>query len=349
MPGQVYFANRNLVFLQEAHSARRTLMDWMAANQQSKSYTGTDIIQNSFNSEPFKSAPSIGFLKARMVRDNRYSPAIAMLRKLFKALYSAETGLDGYMKVNRWYRRQGKSIVVACMPKSGSTFLTMVIEEITGFERAHLTYAFERNEQELYLPKLIDSYAKDTVTQQHIRATRPNLDLMNRFGIRPVILVRNIYDSVVSIRDYLLREGVENFPSLYATENFKQLTEQNQYDFLIANAIPWYFNFFASWSDFCSAGQIDAIWAKYDDLILDWPAGIQKILAFYGLDKSQDEIAAAIERIAQDRTGTRFNKGVSGRGLEKLNEEQKAAISHFADFYPWIDFSAIGVLPNQDN
>lgn len=45
-------------------------------------------------------------------------------------------------------------VLVACMPKSGSTYLSGAIEALPGFIRAHLVPGYGRREQELCIEKL---------------------------------------------------------------------------------------------------------------------------------------------------------------------------------------------------
>jgi hypothetical protein len=265
------------------------------------------------------------------------------LGRAARATYQSEATVKAHLAVRRALFRKGEYIFVACMPKSGSTFLTRTMSRITGFEHARLTYEFERNEQELYLPKLVDTYGKSIITQQHVRATGPNLELFNRFGIRPVILVRNLFDAIVSIRDYLHREGVQYFPSLYATDHFLTLPDEEQFDFLITFAAPWYFNFYASWFDARRDDRIETLWLTYEELVADWVAGIEKVLAFYGLGRPRDEIAAAVEAMTDDPGRVRLNMGVAGRGSTLLTEAQRARLAEMATFYPWVDFGPIGL------
>jgi hypothetical protein len=240
-------------------------------------------------------------------------------------------GLRGRWKLKRFLTRRRESVFLACMPKSGSTFLKRALLEVTGFSPAYLSYAFERNEQDLYFPALVD------------RATGPNLKLMHWFGIRPVILVRNLFDTVVSIRDYLFAEGFQKFPSLYVTERMADLSPERQLDLLITHALPWYFNFYVSWFDSCRTGSIDAMWLSYDDLIQDWPAGIRTVLEFYGIPASEEHIRTALEHLRSgDPSDIRLNVGVTGRGAG-LSEAQRDRIREQAAFYPWVDFTRIGI------
>ncbi|MEJ2121462.1 MAG: tetratricopeptide repeat protein [Alphaproteobacteria bacterium] len=96
----------------------------------------------------------------------------------------------------------GEHIFIACMPKSGSTFLKHALLRLTGWREASLTFAFLQNEEELYLPFLRAVACTETITQQHCRATIPNIQLMQAFAIRPIVLVRNLFDTIVSYTDF---------------------------------------------------------------------------------------------------------------------------------------------------
>ena len=132
------------------------------------------------------------------------------------------------------------------------------------------SYAYQGNEQELYLPKLVGAYGRSVVVHQHVRATEPNVALFNRLGIRPVVQVRNLVDVIVSVRDYLCQKGTSFQPSLYATDHFLSLREHEQFDFLITFAAPWYFTFYVSWCDATRDGRIQPLWVKYEELADDW-------------------------------------------------------------------------------
>jgi len=54
------------------------------------------------------------------------------------------------------------------------------------------------------------------------------------------------------------------------------------------------------------------------------------------------ELAARANEGDGDRTKTRFNKGVAGRG-EELTDAQKDRIRHLASNYPDVDFGPVGL------
>jgi hypothetical protein len=229
------------------------------------------------------------------------------------------------------------------MPKSGSTFLALAMSKLTGFPYITLARGTERNDQNLYLPYLIDSYSTSTITNSHVRATSPNIELIQQFNVRPVVMVRNIFDIVVSIRDHFHGEGFA-FPTIYCNEKFKEMDEESQFDFIIELGIPWYFNFYVSWYEVKNRNLIDTLWISYEEAIEDWNATLNKIAEFYGISKSEKEITRALNTtLKKKKKDIRFNKGVAGRGITALSDEQKEKIVNFARFYPWVDFSSIGL------
>ena len=126
------------------------------------------------------------------------APASSLLRYVFRLMRMLSEG--------------GETLFVAAVPKSASSFLLQALAAVTGYPIRRLTYGSERQEQDLYFPRLVDAYGRSTVTRHHTRATGPNLELMKTFRIRPVIVVRNFLDVVPSILDHLYKEGFEKFP-----------------------------------------------------------------------------------------------------------------------------------------
>jgi hypothetical protein len=234
----------------------------------------------------------------------------------------------------------GRHIFIACAPKSGSTFLKNALVSITGFRDAFMVYTPGQFEQDLYLPMLNSVAGVDTVTQQHCRASDANIQMMQAFAIRPVVLVRNIFDSVVSLLDFY-NGGA--FSNSFFRADYPTLDESTRIDLLIDNFVPWYFQFVASWSLVEKQSRLDLVWLRYEDLIINKPEAITNVLSFYGLGAPMRGIEQRISEIESEKQRTRFNKGVAGRGKSKLSDNQKRRISNYAKYYPTTDFSRIGV------
>jgi len=234
----------------------------------------------------------------------------------------------------------GKHIFIACVPKSASTFLKNVLVDVTGYRDLFAVYAAGQAEHEIYLPTLREMAHANTVTQLHCRASDANLHLMQGFGIRPVVLVRRIFDSVMSLLDFYDRGA---FRTSYFRGDWPALTEDTKIDLLIENVIPWYFQFVASWDLADKQKRIDLQWLTYEELVADKAAAVLKVLEFHGLGAPRRGVEQRIKQIESEGRKIRFNKGVAGRGEKGLNENQKDRIRRLARYHPSVDFGRIGL------
>jgi len=237
-------------------------------------------------------------------------------------------------------KQLGRHIFIACVPKSASTFLKNLLVNLTGYRDLFTVYAAGQSEHEIYLPTLRDSAHLDTVTQQHCRASDANIHLMQAFGIRPIVLVRNIFDSVMSLLDFYDRGA---FQTSYFRADWPGLDQETKIDLLIENVIPWYFQFVASWDLAEKQKRVELQWLTYEELLADKPASVLKLLEFYGLGASRSAVDQRIREIESEGRKNRFNKGVAGRGARGLTEQQKEKIRRLTRFYPSTNFGRIGL------
>src|SRR6185312_96573 len=143
----------------------------------------------------------------------------------------------------------GVHILIACAPKSGSTFLSSAISHLPDFVRADLTLGYGSREQELCLIHCAATHDTNYVAQHHVRFSETTGDLMRTFHIFPVVLARNLFDSVVSLRDHLI-EKPQPDPIAWVDRGFLSWSEERQLDFVIDFCLPWYANFLATWSSY---------------------------------------------------------------------------------------------------
>src|SRR4029079_9235611 len=134
-----------------------------------------------------------------------------------------------------------------------------------------------QTEHELYLPTLVENARFDSVTQQHCRASDANVHMMQAFGIRPVVLARNIFDSVMSLVDFYNKGADYNS---YFRADYQSLDDETKVDLVIDNVIPWYLQFVASWSLVEEQRRLEIFWLSYEGLIADKTSSIQDVLRF---------------------------------------------------------------------
>jgi len=230
---------------------------------------------------------------------------------------------------------QKKHLLVACMPKSGSTFLTTILSNLNDFKRVHLVPQYGQREQELDVLKLISCDGYNYVAQHHLRNSQLTQELLEKFDVKLIVLVRNLYDITVSIRDHLRNESIIA-PMGYLLPSMTSWPNEQLEEFIVDLVIPWYFNFYVGWQE-CSHKLI----LTYEELAATPNTVIEKISKHYNLGISKGEINSSLDK--SNSAQTRKNVAKVGRG-EHLSDYCKQRINHMAKYYKDTDFSLIGLL-----
>jgi len=230
---------------------------------------------------------------------------------------------------------RGPLIIIACMPKSGSTFVAKLLQSATGFpDRPVLSHAENQDINDTVVRAL---NGLGSVSQIHMVCTQDFVHLANSYDIRTVILERNLLDVVVSFAEFLCSEEIEHSYSgigfLNTTQNFVSdrsvcdLPMSRRYDFIIDLALPWYLRFHVSWKKYSQSMSLQPFWLTYEEFFSDVPAQAGRLLEYCGVDEIVTE-----EIIPKE--GTRRNVGRSGRGKELLSRDQIVKIENLVSHYP---------------
>lgn len=256
-------------------------------------------------------------------------------------------GLIPENKLNLIQRPKDKPlIVVAAVPKSGSTFLTNTLIKVTGLRNFRLCAAYSTNEHDLYLPALCLISPYGCVSQLHMKGTFHNAALMRQFGIKPIILVRQLYDVIISLKHDLRQKeemygygtGLNGYSFLWQDSSLKKLDDEQLIDAIIDLAVPWYVNFFVSWHRLCEQGAVEPIWVHYEEMIAEKEKTINAILSFLDFQKS-----LAVDKNILSIKYHKYRKGVTGDGIFELTEKQKTRVKQHFRYYPDIDFNRYGI------
>lgn len=235
-------------------------------------------------------------------------------------------------------RTEHHHVLLACMPKSGSTYLSAILGNLPDFERIALIPGYSRREQELDTALLLLNNRTNYVAQHHVRYSEVTGMWLRDFGISPVVLIRNIFDIVISLKDHVRKESHEASMA-YIRPEMADWDDSRLEDFIVRMVIPWYFNFYLSWMD-CPEKEV----VTYEELTTNPADVLARIGDRFGLGFPVSQIDKAIQYSNQNSGLTRLNKGVSGRGKD-LSEKARAEIYAMASFYEGVDFSAIGIPP----
>jgi hypothetical protein len=232
------------------------------------------------------------------------------------------------------YRR----LLLACFPKSGSTFLAAILAGLPGFRKVSLVPSYQRREQELDVTCLTAAQriAGHFVAQHHVRYSVETQRLIDQFVLHPIVLVRNIDDVVASVRDHL-KTGGTILAQAYVPPDLPRWHDAAIEQFIADMLMPWYFNFYASWAQCPHRLEV-----TYENLIAD-PASVARLICHQADIAATDaQIGAALAAANADRAATRFNVGISGRG-KQISSEAGSRIRALAGYYSFLDLSALGL------
>lgn len=240
-----------------------------------------------------------------------------------------------YKAINLLRHRTPTNILLACFPKSASTFISEVVGEVNGFRKVPLHRRYGRVEQDIDQLWAMRFLLKNTITQQHVKYNEQTRMAISLYNLTPVVLVRNIFDIIVSMRDHIRKESFLG-PSGWVDKGHLELSDNELDSFIVDIMIPWYLSFFVSWKS-CE----DACFFSYEELV----EGKQelfftRLFEVVGFEISDEDIKLALEKA--NNKFTRFNVGITGRG-KMLSKANKQKLLNLCSHYPNINFSQIGV------
>ena len=221
--------------------------------------------------------------------------------------------------------------------KSGSTYLSELLRIITGHRRRSIG----GSSNDISKGTINRIAFQHSVVQTHTMSTGNNVKLLQRYHFKPVVLVRNIFDVVVSLHDF-----VPKFPLLHMGHLHKKyftMDKDAQIDHLIRFCVPWFLSFYVSWREVEESKELETHWVRYEDIFPDPTDVAVKILDFYGLSCPEERIASALKEI--ESVSTRKNVGTKGRGKTTLTDAHRGRIHDLARVWDLAPdyFSSIGI------
>lgn len=227
------------------------------------------------------------------------------------------------------------NILLACFPKSGSTFASRVVSQHPDFERVHLVPSHGCREQELDI-RLLHKHRKiNYISQIHVKPSQETTLLIDKYSLMPIILTRNLYDVIPSFADHFTNINTAN-PFAVMTDYLLDLPDEQIYEVIADLIIPWYINFYVSWKKY--PGR--KLFVQYESLVKDPSNVFRKIFTHVGIQATDSQIEQYVEKTMGQKI--KFNRGVSGRGVH-IGDAAKNHVNKLCGYYPDIDFSDIGV------
>jgi hypothetical protein len=228
------------------------------------------------------------------------------------------------------------NILVACAPKSASTFLHAALSKAMQLPNACLFTATlgwgsaaalgaNLREQEPDELSLIRNglNGKGYVAQHHARCSPYLSRLLTCYNVQPIVTHRNLLDTVVSMDDMVLEWRANPASRQYGFFSdgmpaaFERMERADRLMILAQRWAPWLTQFYVTWKKCERNGLIKPLWVSYEnDFLGDKQVLATRIADFVGHDNVDlAELQAALED-KSDGKAKRINKGVAGRGRD---------------------------------
>lgn len=245
------------------------------------------------------------------------------------------------------------NILVACAPKSASTFISAALVQALKLPLVSLSTPTMDGHAGSVLGANLRSQETDElallrhglngrgyVAQQHIRCTPYLAYQMKLYRVRPIVTVRNFFDTLVSLDDMFLKwRSVERpqeteFFDDGLPPHYSQLSFEERLDIVVSAQAVWYVQFLLSWQTCEKLNLVKPLWVSYEsDFLGDKTALAERISAFIGSEIC--DAAKIAEALTDRRDGDkkRINRGVAGRGAEvpqAVREKAMAIFQHYA-------------------
>ena len=216
-------------------------------------------------------------------------------------------------------------ILLACMPKSGSSSLSKMLGNLAGVRVASLVPGWDIREQEIDFKilehQLVQNVNQTFVAQTHVVCSSTTRGFLAEGALSPLVQTRNFPDAIVSAADHHLVAGHPSERVLLPAD-FLNWDEDRRYDYMITFKLPWHLKFFKSWILYPGFHER---WVRYEDFALDAQATLRWAVRALELNED-DPYIATVSQTPEAGERVRFNKGVSGRGRQNLTQKQLTQI-----------------------
>ena len=257
--------------------------------------------------------------------------------------------------------RTGKqSYLLACMPKSGSTWFKNIFSSLPYCCYQGIVPTYVGREQE------IDAHAIDammqlncgfhTISQHHVKYNANTRNCLVQFCMQPIVLTRDIRDNLVSLVDHWRREDCDPMFSAYVERGYFSNDFSSSVnagvtplEYAVTLHAPWIINFYLSWKKISvnPAGKlpnvIAPVFISYEELVAQTTECVAKSLSQVGLLFEESEVDDAVIKTVGKQT--RKNKGIVGRGHEWFDKDKGAAeaLGRILRLYNHEDLTGIGI------
>ncbi len=234
-------------------------------------------------------------------------------------------------------------LFLAFAPKVAGTFFRQAAIQVLGGGLYRLSHAQGGRDGVPYLPNMLAYYLNkdlsEVIVHIHMQAFGANRHFLSAFGVRPVIMLRNLPDTLASFWDMLESDPVSRAQCLNCVvpDDFVRMSRTQKADFMLDIIAPWYASYFASWKSFVDEAPKEVCVLRYRDFCQDPAQSLHAAITHAGHVVSRSRCTAAVEQVWHDRDKLRYNKGKQGRGQDYFSAAQIAELTRKLSHYPQLN------------
>lgn len=304
-----------------------------------------------------RTMPGINFNEVVSVA-MRTNPFLGLSREAYIGNSYSKALNELFMIKQLAHATQGLRICVFCMPKSGSSFTQSAIEATLSIPLVSLIShagnpsalginGREQELDELAILSAILASGGSFIAQHHTLCTPYLCHQLRFYGIRPVITVRNVFDAIVSADDMFLtwRKTCDwmSDPMITLPVNYQSKSIEERLSILARTFGFWLVRFYLSWKRCERERMVSPLWLYFEEDILNKTPFTGKIARFLNLNADQTQRLAGYVN-NPDKSRSRINKGVSGRGAVVPPAAKQELVDYamlFADEFSPQDMKAL--------
>ncbi len=234
-------------------------------------------------------------------------------------------------------------LLLAFAPKSAGTYFRQAAIQAVGGELVRMCHAQAGRDGTLYLPNVLarclDNETPHTITHIHMQALTGNRKFIEAFGLKPVIMIRDLADMLASLLDMFETDPVARAEGVNCQipSNFLELPRDVKLDFMIDVIAPWYASYFATWKSFVDDAPRTVCVLHYRDFCRNPGETLHKAITHSGFVTTREKCLRSLEEVWRAKEDYRFNKGVSGRGRRYFSSAHFARLHRLLSYYPQLE------------
>jgi len=243
--------------------------------------------------------------------------------------------------IQRFNKELLSGILLASMPKSGSTFTTnnlsqkenIRVDSIAPNMDPHGVLDHEIIDIKMLATALNQNKNSSFVARQHVVFTSITLELIKRKYLVPLVLTRNLPDAIISTIDHRIITDLKEDKTLMPKNFDRVYNIEQKCDYFIHFLLPWYLRFFASWIRY---DEFPKVWLRYEDLTQNNQIFINKVTSILGIEDltiEKPDKNKVVTSVDDWKSNSLFNKGVNGRGQKIMTSDQIKLIRKMIELY----------------